>query len=62
MRGWSVLENVSWVGVISPVAGEPAARDRCRGLSYGGGYGDIRIPARIVGGLGPRGRDALRSV
>ena len=31
MRGWSVLGKVSWVGVISPVAGEPAARDRCRG-------------------------------
>ena len=26
------------------------------GLSYGGGYGEIRIPSRIVGGLGPRDR------
>ena len=31
MRRWSVLENVSWVEVISPVADEPAARDKCRG-------------------------------
>ena len=35
MRGWSVLKNVSWVEVISPVAGEPAARDRCRGCCTG---------------------------
>lgn len=35
MRRWSVLENVSWVEVISPVAGEPAARDRCRGCRTG---------------------------
>ena len=35
MRRCSVLEELSWVGVISPVAGEPAARDRCRGCRTG---------------------------